>query len=327
MLVRSKRVLRGAVVSTGLLVTAVACEVPPPLPTFTVNTTTDGTDADPGDGICEMTVGAGDCSLRAAIDEGNAGTGATLVLPTDADFDLIVADAGDGDIDLDVTSAITVEPVEPMSRIVSNSGAVVVDVAEGGSLTGSGLGIQSARVAGGLALDSSVVGPGYASGTVLDVAATGNAVISTTSIASSGGASTVVNAGSLVAMHTSIRGLSSGTLVTTSGAGTTRLAGTRLLRATVLTSGFYPIVGAPYCSGNAIASEGYNFSPTTDCNLTATGDIAGVSYGTGPNPLGTPTLFGPTPPDSPVRGAIPEGVLACGDEVPATAGACDIGWG
>ena len=37
-----------------------------------VTTTADGSDADPGDGVCEMTVGAGDCSLRAAIDETNA---------------------------------------------------------------------------------------------------------------------------------------------------------------------------------------------------------------------------------------------------------------
>src|SRR5690606_5084349 len=37
-----------------------------------VNTPVDGSDADQGDGTCEMTPGAGDCSLRAAIDEANA---------------------------------------------------------------------------------------------------------------------------------------------------------------------------------------------------------------------------------------------------------------
>ena len=37
-----------------------------------VTTTVDGSDADPGDGVCEITVGAGDCSLRAAVDEANA---------------------------------------------------------------------------------------------------------------------------------------------------------------------------------------------------------------------------------------------------------------
>ena len=42
---------------------------------LTVNTNEFGcqsNDADPGDGVCEVTVGAGDCTLRAAIDEGNA---------------------------------------------------------------------------------------------------------------------------------------------------------------------------------------------------------------------------------------------------------------
>lgn len=38
---------------------------------FIVNTTTDGSDAVPGDEVCEMTPGLGDCSLRAAIDETN----------------------------------------------------------------------------------------------------------------------------------------------------------------------------------------------------------------------------------------------------------------
>ncbi|MCF6288910.1 MAG: right-handed parallel beta-helix repeat-containing protein [Proteobacteria bacterium] len=39
---------------------------------FTVNTTTDIIDINPGDGICEATVATGDCSLRAAIIEANA---------------------------------------------------------------------------------------------------------------------------------------------------------------------------------------------------------------------------------------------------------------
>lgn len=37
-----------------------------------VNRTVDGFDADPGDGICEMTPGGGDCTIRAAVMEANA---------------------------------------------------------------------------------------------------------------------------------------------------------------------------------------------------------------------------------------------------------------
>jgi CSLREA domain-containing protein len=48
-----------------------AVEVEQPF-VFVVNTALDGDDADPGDGVCEMTTGAGDCSLRAAISETNA---------------------------------------------------------------------------------------------------------------------------------------------------------------------------------------------------------------------------------------------------------------
>src|SRR5262245_48088374 len=42
--------------------------------TFTVNVTGNGADANPGDGICETSV-AGNCSLRAAIQEANANNG------------------------------------------------------------------------------------------------------------------------------------------------------------------------------------------------------------------------------------------------------------
>src|SRR5690606_35271073 len=42
---------------------------------FVVNTAADGDDADPGDGICEMTPSSFDCSLRAAVSETNARPG------------------------------------------------------------------------------------------------------------------------------------------------------------------------------------------------------------------------------------------------------------
>lgn len=42
---------------------------------FTVNTKVDGSDARPGDGICEMTAGMGNCSLKAAVQESNKSMG------------------------------------------------------------------------------------------------------------------------------------------------------------------------------------------------------------------------------------------------------------
>ena len=55
-----------------------ACE-PAPEPTTFVATSGGGTDANPGDGVCEMTVGVGNCSLQAAVAEGNATDGAVVI--------------------------------------------------------------------------------------------------------------------------------------------------------------------------------------------------------------------------------------------------------
>src|SRR4030065_2429571 len=50
--------------------------------TFTVNSTADAVDANPGDGVCETAPGNGVCTLRAAVQEANALPGAdTINLP------------------------------------------------------------------------------------------------------------------------------------------------------------------------------------------------------------------------------------------------------
>ena len=46
--------------------------------TFTVNTTDDGNDVNPGDGICEVNAGQDDCGIRALIEETNALGGADI---------------------------------------------------------------------------------------------------------------------------------------------------------------------------------------------------------------------------------------------------------
>src|SRR2546422_6202505 len=46
---------------------------------LTVNSTGDGPDATPGDGICETAMGNGVCTLRAAIQEANALMGAETI--------------------------------------------------------------------------------------------------------------------------------------------------------------------------------------------------------------------------------------------------------
>jgi CSLREA domain-containing protein len=49
--------------------------------TYLVNSTADAHDAAPGDAICETASGNGVCTLRAAIEEANTATGATIRLP------------------------------------------------------------------------------------------------------------------------------------------------------------------------------------------------------------------------------------------------------
>jgi len=65
--------------------------------TFVVNTTADGVDANPGDAVCEITPAGGDCSLRAAIEEANALSGADTInfnLSGAADFVGTIGDDG-----------------------------------------------------------------------------------------------------------------------------------------------------------------------------------------------------------------------------------------
>ena len=52
--------------------------------THTVNNTGDGSDANPGDGVCETAASNGICTLRAAIQEANARTGADKIFFDDS---------------------------------------------------------------------------------------------------------------------------------------------------------------------------------------------------------------------------------------------------
>jgi CSLREA domain-containing protein len=99
----------GVALACGLAVLGTACE--PPVLDLTVTTTADAPAANPGDGICEATPGAGDCTLRAAIDEGNAvEEGNVLVrLPEGVyTLDLLGEDDTNATGDLDVIGDITV---------------------------------------------------------------------------------------------------------------------------------------------------------------------------------------------------------------------------
>lgn len=67
--------------------------------TFNVNSTIDAVDANPGDGVCETSIGNGDCTLRAAVMEANALSGEdTINIPAGTysltiGTDLVVSDS------------------------------------------------------------------------------------------------------------------------------------------------------------------------------------------------------------------------------------------
>lgn len=99
-------------VAVAAVVAGLAGCTPRPLHAFVVTSGADGVDAAPGDGVCEITAGAGDCTLRAAAVEANALAASapepvlvTVTLDVDVTLALAGADedlAATGDLDLDV---------------------------------------------------------------------------------------------------------------------------------------------------------------------------------------------------------------------------------
>ena len=91
--------------------------------TFTIDSTADAVDANPGDGVCAT--GAGLCTLRAAIQEGNALLGAdTIDLPAGA-YTLAIPGAYEDAAasgDLDVTDDLAIAGVSATSTIVDGAG-------------------------------------------------------------------------------------------------------------------------------------------------------------------------------------------------------------
>ena len=88
---------------------AAAClafQLPASAAQFIVNSARDGVDANPGDGLCATA--AGDCTLRAAIQESNALPGADVIFVPGAVYTLTIPGTGEDAAatgDLDITEA------------------------------------------------------------------------------------------------------------------------------------------------------------------------------------------------------------------------------
>ncbi len=107
---RLARVLCAAVFILTMPGAAVLAEPLAPSVTFTVNTTADLQDTNPGNGICAD--GGGNCSLRAAVQEANALPGAdTITLPAGTYGLTLVGGGEDASStgDLDISSTLTIQ--------------------------------------------------------------------------------------------------------------------------------------------------------------------------------------------------------------------------
>ncbi len=90
---------------------------------FTVTTTMDATDVNPGDGLCQTSFGNGICSLRAAIQESNALPGENDIILLNGNYNLTIRDQQE-DLalsgDLDITDNLTIIGTEADSTIIDS---------------------------------------------------------------------------------------------------------------------------------------------------------------------------------------------------------------
>ncbi|PCJ01502.1 MAG: hypothetical protein COB15_00865 [Flavobacteriales bacterium] len=89
---------------------------------FTVNSTLDAVDVNPGDGVCDD--GSGNCTLRAAIQESNALGGAHTITLSASTYTLAIAGANENASatgDLDISCSLTINGVSAQSTIINGN--------------------------------------------------------------------------------------------------------------------------------------------------------------------------------------------------------------
>ena len=292
--------------AVALVIGAMALTACDPVVGITVTTTADGSDADPGDGVCEATVGVGNCTLRAAIDEGSAAWAANLTVPAGT-YRLTVVD-GDGSVDLDITGSVSINwETFAAVEVVSPAGQPGIEVGGGAKLTASGLSLSGGRlvVAGNAMLDRATLWPNGAftyTGPVLAVLPGGIATLGNSDLSNYGGM-VVQNEGSASFVYTRFSTLNGGPGVLTTGSGATTLQGSRYEPMGGAFNSVFAQAQHPFCQGNLPQSNGGNWSPNDSCQLTGEADLQNATI----SGTGTGMRFVPT-----WRDQIPVGVAGCG---------------
>jgi hypothetical protein len=235
-----------------------------------VNTVTDGHDSQPGNGICEMTAGAGDCSLRAAIEETNSFSGSTRKIEIRL-MPGVYQLAPEASVQAGKTGAIEVRSAAPSlniatirdhATILGGSGSGVLDIHTGDihlqnvSIGGSGQYGIRVRSLAALSLRSSSVYDNQGAGIEIDQDAT--VLLSNTTIAANR-AQGIVNRGTFEALNSTI---------TANGTGGIVNSGSASLRATVVAK-----QNAGSDCESAVHSLDFNIDGDGSCGLDGANDL------------------------------------------------------
>lgn len=279
-------------------------------PVFAVNTTLDGRDADPADGVCEMTVGLGDCSLRAAVDQSNA-TAVPVTIAIPSGTYVLAAGAADdtnaaGDLDVNTSPhGVIFRADSPGARIDAGGNEAAMDV-RGGLVQLDHVSFTNAagpgvHVHGGLfamrwsaSVDNS--GPGLA------VAAGATATVQDSTLSGNGAGGADI-AGTLSA---------SSVTVTANTGGGLRGTGPKTLAADLIAD---QASGAD-CTG-PVTTSGYSADSDGTCGLHGTGDTTAPDAALAPLSADLVPFHRPQP-GSIARDAIPAGTRCDGTGVDQT---------
>jgi CSLREA domain-containing protein len=323
----NRRWIPVAVAAVAVAAALTSCEVTGPYTTFLVNTTVDGGDAAP-DGVCEMTVGLGDCSLRAAIDEANlvVDLSPRVVVPSGT-YLLTVAGVDDdnagGDLDVAPASGRLLIEADAPGAVIDGAGATSAIDHHGGLLAARRLALTGTSVAAVNSRPSSVtdleeVSIHHNAGAGIAIAAGGTVAARNATITTNDGVG-VSGGGRFTAAYV--------TVTANRGGG---LAGS--VRAWLTASIVADQDGGSDCGG-AVTSLDHNLDSDGTCGLGEPGDLPGADPDLGLLTAGT--LPGHQPqPGSPAVDAIPTGTASLCDGTSGgdqhgmahpTRGGCDPG--
>lgn len=268
---RRRALAGGVVLALTLLGTACDTEPPPPAAQFNVTSTDNLADANPGDGLCEATPGTGDCTVRAAIEEGNALGRADIHVPSGsylADSDISVTGSirifGDSTIILGIDPASEVYGwSDARYEIAGGASLQVFDVFLNGTQVEVASGGQFAALRTRMSAMSNLLMYGR-SGSTLTVADGGIALLQTAVIGNMA-SPTIDNRGTLMIDQSTVGGyaqtvfgFAAGPPMNTTGAGATYVRGSWL--------------AGKGCTGTPPISMGYNAAVGTSCGLTGPTD-------------------------------------------------------